>query len=206
MSARRFETRRLAATVVAVFGVVALAACSANIATVDQAQAQVKAKEQALSEAEAAFTSASQAFCDDAQDYVLALDRYGDVLHATAPTVGDVQDAGSDLAEPRDDAYDGAQAALDAQQAVLTAEQELADAQTTLARLEAGVSGTPSPVARSAFAPTQSRAWRSSRSPTRAPELLRTSCRMLSICSHRVSVPWIAVRAASALDLRSASS
>jgi len=147
MSARRFETRRLAATVVAVFGVVALAACSANIATVDQAQAQVKAKEQALSEAEAAFTSASQAFCDDAQDYVLALDRYGDVLHATAPTVGDVQDAGSDLAEPRDDAYDGAQAALDAQQAVLTAEQELADAQTTLARLEAGVSGTPSPVA-----------------------------------------------------------
>jgi len=141
------KSRGVRAVAIAGVALLALAGCSSDITTVDQAQAQVKLKEQAVSEAEATFAAASQAFCDTAQDYVLALDRYGDVLHATAPTVGDVQEAGADLAEPRDDAYDGAQAALDAQQAVLTAHEELAEAQTTLARLEAGVSGTPSPVA-----------------------------------------------------------
>lgn len=125
----------------------ALTACSSDITTVDQAQANVKVKEQAVSDAEAAFTTASASFCDSASDYIAAVDRYGDVLTQSAPTVGDVQDGGKDLVAPRDDAFDGAQAALDAQQSVLTAQQELADAQTTLARLEAGVSGTPSPVA-----------------------------------------------------------
>lgn len=126
---------------------IALSGCSTDITTVDQAQANVKAKEKAVGDAETAFSTASAAFCDNAADYVTALDRYGDVFTQTAATVGDVQDAGSDLVAPRDNAFDGAQAALDAQQAVLTAQQELADAQTTLARLEAGVSGTPSPVA-----------------------------------------------------------
>lgn len=104
-------------------------------------------KQQAVTDAETAFSAASAAFCDNAKDYVVALDRYGDVLHATDPTVGDVQEAGSDLAQPKDKAYDGAQDALKAQEQVLTAQQELADAQTTLVRIQAGISGTPSPVA-----------------------------------------------------------
>ena len=45
-----------------------------------------------------------------------ALDRYGDILNDTAPTVGDVMVAGADLAEPRDAAFDSAEAAADAQQ------------------------------------------------------------------------------------------
>jgi murein L,D-transpeptidase YcbB/YkuD len=125
----------------------ALAGCSSDITTVDQAQAQVKVKQQAVTDADATFATASATFCANAKDYVLALDRYGDILHQTAPTVGDVVDGGADLAKPKADAYDGADAAIDAQAAVLVAEQELADAQTTLARLEAGTSGTPSPVA-----------------------------------------------------------
>ena len=78
---------------------------------------------------------------------MLAVDRYSDILHQTAPTVGDVVDGGKDLAAPKAAAYDGADAALKAQAAVLTAEQELAAAQETLAKIEAGASGTPSPVA-----------------------------------------------------------
>ena len=38
-----------------------------------------------------------------ARTYILALDRYGDVITAEAPTVGDVVTGGSDLREPRDD-------------------------------------------------------------------------------------------------------
>jgi len=34
-----------------------------------------------------AFARASADFCDSSRDYLVALDRYGDVLHATAPTV-----------------------------------------------------------------------------------------------------------------------
>ena len=51
-----------------------------------------------MTDAEAAFTTASATFCTNSKDYVLALDRYGDILHQTAPTVGDVQEAGADLA------------------------------------------------------------------------------------------------------------
>ena len=43
----------------------------------------------------------------------MAIDRYGDVLNATAPTVGDVKDAGADLAAPREAAFAGAEAAVD---------------------------------------------------------------------------------------------
>ena len=143
----RIQNLRAIAILGAVVVSIAVSGCSSDITTVDQAKAQVQAKEQAVKQAEADFATASATFCDSSKDYVLALDRYGDILHQTAPTVGDVQEAGADLAEPRDGAYDGAQAALDAQQAVLTAQQELADAQTTLARLEAGVSGSPSAVA-----------------------------------------------------------
>ena len=64
------------------------------------AQASVTAKEEALAEAEDAATAAAAEFCTASTDYVIAIDRYGDVLNATAPTVGDVKEAGSDLAQP----------------------------------------------------------------------------------------------------------
>jgi murein L,D-transpeptidase YcbB/YkuD len=109
-------------------------------------------KENAVTDAEADLAAASGAFCGASKDYVLALDRYGDVLNTTAPTVGDVRAGGADLAAPREDAFDGAEAALEAQQALLTAEQELADARAALAEAEAGPSGTP--VASGAEQPT----------------------------------------------------
>ena len=75
---------------------------------VQVAQARVVAKEKAVSAARADATAASEAFCEASSAYISALDRYGDVLTATAPTVGDVNDAGSDLVEPREDALGNA--------------------------------------------------------------------------------------------------
>ena len=46
--------------------------------------------------------------------------------------MGDVNDAGADLEDPRDEAESGAEAAVDAHQAVFDAEQELADAKAAL--------------------------------------------------------------------------
>jgi hypothetical protein len=37
-------------------------------------------------------STARQAFCDRAADYIVALDRDGDLLANTAPTVGDVSE------------------------------------------------------------------------------------------------------------------
>ena len=84
---------------------VALSGCSGDTSetAVAAAQASVSAKEQALAEAESSATAAAEAFCAASADYVTALDRYGDVLSDTAPTVGDVRDAGQDLAEPREE-------------------------------------------------------------------------------------------------------
>ena len=65
--------------------------------------------------------------------YITALDRYGDVLNQTAPTVGDVKEAGADLTKPRSETVDAGNAAISAREAVATAEQELADAQAALA-------------------------------------------------------------------------
>ncbi|MGZ4592299.1 MAG: peptidoglycan-binding domain-containing protein [Actinomycetes bacterium] len=102
------------------------------------AEARVTAKEKALAEAKSAADAASTAFCDASQTYIVALDRYGDVLNATAPTVGDVRDAGADLAEPRQAAIENADAAVAAQQQLFSAEQELAEAQTALAPATSG--------------------------------------------------------------------
>jgi peptidoglycan hydrolase-like protein with peptidoglycan-binding domain len=93
----------------------------------------VSVKEQALAQARTDAAAASAHFCTTAADYVTAVDRYGDVLTATAPTVGDVQTAGADLEQPRADATAAATAAVDAQAAVVTAEQELAAARAAAA-------------------------------------------------------------------------
>ena len=70
---------------------------------VDRAKARVEAKQEALTDATAAAEEAAAVFCDAGASYLAALDRYGDVLLATPATVGDVRDAGSDLAEPEED-------------------------------------------------------------------------------------------------------
>jgi peptidoglycan hydrolase-like protein with peptidoglycan-binding domain len=118
------------------------------------AQARVAAKEKALSTARADATAATAAFCQASSTYVGALDRYGDVLTATAPTVGDVNDAGSDLAEPREQAMQNAEAAVAAQQAVVTAEQELAKAQAALADARSTQQSSPASTQGSTASPS----------------------------------------------------
>lgn len=112
---------------------------------VNVAQARVTQKEKAVAEAKSAAAAAATAFCDASRPYITALDRYGDVLHRSAATVGDVKDAGSDLEAPREDVVDAAQAAVEAQHELATAKQELADAKGDLAAAKATSSATSSP-------------------------------------------------------------
>lgn len=128
---------------VAMLAMCTLVGCSQSGSDVERAQAQVAAKEKALTEAQAAAKSASDGFCHASKTYIEALDRYADVLTDTAPTVGDVTTAGADLSKPRDAAFDGAEAAVEAQQKVDTAAQDLAAAQTALAKASAGPTGSP---------------------------------------------------------------
>lgn len=112
----------------------------------DRARVDVTAKEQDLREAEDAAAAASAAFCASATDYIHALDRYGDLLVSTAPTVGDVVTAGDDLRAPRAQVVDDAQKAQDAHQAVTDARNALSEAQATLAELEASEAASGEPV------------------------------------------------------------
>ncbi len=137
-------TRLVVALVWAAVAAVALAGCAGGTSDLDRAKAQVSAKEKALAQAQDDFTAASAQFCQAGKTYIDALDRYGDVLHDTAPTVGDVKNAGADLVAPRKDAFDGADAAVEARDAVEVAQQDLADAQAKLAAVEAGPSASAS--------------------------------------------------------------
>jgi murein L,D-transpeptidase YcbB/YkuD len=142
---------RFTTTATGLLVVTALAGCGDGGAdTVDRARAHVTAKEKAVAEAQAALDAASAEFCGASEQYIAALDRYGDVLASTAPTVGDVRTAGTDLVEPRDDAFADAEAAVEAQEDLAVAQQELADAQAELAAAEAGPSGEPSAAASTA--------------------------------------------------------
>ncbi|WP_425953760.1 peptidoglycan-binding domain-containing protein [Xylanimonas sp. McL0601] len=111
----------------------------------DRAEAQVAEKEKALADAQAAATETTDAFCTSAAGYVTALDRYGDVLTAEGPTVGDVSTAGADLLEPRQDVLADGQAAQEARKTVADAENALAEANATLANLQASASGSTEP-------------------------------------------------------------
>lgn len=122
-----------------------LAGCSSasdSGGAVGRAEARVALKEKALADARSALSKASSQFCEASRGYVVALDRYGDVLHATEPTVGDVKDAGSDLEQPRTDAMAGAEAAVRAQQEVVDAQAELAAAQQDLKEAKSGSTGS----------------------------------------------------------------
>ncbi len=140
----RRPPRVVATVALAVVALVTAVGCSGDPtdASVTAAQVRVTTKENALADAQREATSAQAAFCSATTDYVTALDRYGDILTATAPTVGDVKDAGSDLEQPGAAAADAASAVVDARGAVATAEQELADAQAALAAAEAAAAGT----------------------------------------------------------------
>ncbi len=144
------------AAVVAVAAALGLSACSGGSSPL--ADTRVVAKQRALEDAQKAATAAGAAFCTAAADYVTAVDRYGDVLNATAPTVGDVKTAGRDLEQPREDALAAAEAAVSAQEAVVAAEQELADAQAaqSAASTSTGTATTtasPSPSATASTTP-----------------------------------------------------
>ncbi|MGC4173889.1 peptidoglycan-binding domain-containing protein [Demequina sp.] len=133
--------------VAAAVAVLALAGCTQNMTDLEKAQAQVTAKQKALDDAQDEFDASSTAFCDATTDYILALDTYGDVLTDTAPTVGDVRNAGAYLAAPKVQTIDAATAATDARAQLTIATQELADAEAALAAIEAGPSGGPSIIA-----------------------------------------------------------
>lgn len=124
---------------------VGAAGCSGEASdSVRLAQANVAAKEQALADAQTQQAQAEAAFCTSSATYITALDRYGDLLTQTAPTVGDVTDAGTDLTEPREDVMAAADDALAAREQVAVAEADLAAAQARLAQVEAAdSSGTP---------------------------------------------------------------
>ncbi|GIG19815.1 hypothetical protein Cch01nite_05390 [Cellulomonas chitinilytica] len=147
-SFRTGRARRWARSTTVLLGVALVAGgCTAgdDDATTDleRAQAQVAAKEKDLAAATDEAQQATDAFCTGSVDYVKALDRYGDVLTAEAPTVGDVVTAGADLREPREDALAAGQSAQRARQDVADAENALADAHAALAALEASASGQP---------------------------------------------------------------
>ncbi|AEE45874.1 peptidoglycan-binding domain-containing protein [Cellulomonas fimi] len=124
-----------------------VAACGQDTpSALERARADVSAKERALQDAEAASQEANATFCASAAGYVDALDRYGDLLVSTAPTVGDVATAGDDLRQPRADVADDADAAQDAHAAVLDAQAALAQAQAALTELEASATASGAPV------------------------------------------------------------
>ena len=80
--------------------IAALAGCGGGedgTSDVEVAEARVSAREQDLADAEADFAETSAEFCGASEAYITALDRYGDVITQTAATVGDVNDAGTDL-------------------------------------------------------------------------------------------------------------
>ena len=142
---------------------IALAGCGGGNASdpVKRAEAQVSQKQKALDEAKASFEKASTTACTSVTSYVVAVDRYGDVIHQTAVTVGDVRDAGKDLAAPRADAMSSAEAAAAAHQEVVKAQNELTDAQAVLKQAQAqaqnqtqggstGAPTTPAPASASA--------------------------------------------------------
>lgn len=152
------QLRRPTALVVSGVFLLTLPGCSdsGTDAPVAVAQARVTAKEKALTEAQATATAASAAFCTASVTYVKAIDRYGDVLTATAPTVGDVKDAGSDLEQPSQDAQEAATAVTESRQAVAAAEQELADAEAALASAQASAAGKSPSAAASSATPSAS--------------------------------------------------
>jgi murein L,D-transpeptidase YcbB/YkuD len=105
---------------------VAAAGCGA-----DADERRLTRQQEAIAEARAELAEQVDAFCRAGASYVTALDRYGDIITATAPTVDDVREAGAGLAQPRDD--------------VVGAAENVAAAREELASALAGASPSASP-------------------------------------------------------------
>ncbi|BCJ39998.1 hypothetical protein GCM10010168_28560 [Actinoplanes ianthinogenes] len=105
----------------------ALAACGDGDAQERVDQKRLANKQEAVAEAQANLTAQIQAFCRTGASYVTALDRYGDLISRTTPTVGDVKQAGADLIEPRDDVIAAAEQVTTARKDLAQAEKELAE-------------------------------------------------------------------------------
>ena len=128
-----------------VFACLVLVGCGDDGDTdVQRAEAKLEAAQGDLLDAEEAAEAATTAFCDQTRDYIVALDRYGDVLSSTKPTVGDVREAGTDLVEPGEDVVSGAEDAVAAREDVVAAEQDLMEAKAALATAT-GKSPEPTP-------------------------------------------------------------
>lgn len=142
--------------------VLALSGCSGDGgdgAAVTAARADVALKQRAVVKAQDAATAAAAAFCTSSATYITALDRYGDVLTQTAPTVGDVKTAGSDLEQPSTDAIDAGEQVTTTRADLATAEADLAMAEQKLASAEAVAAGqtrasaSPTPTTSAAASP-----------------------------------------------------
>jgi murein L,D-transpeptidase YcbB/YkuD len=137
--------RRTVATLLGV-SLVLVGACGRGSGGVAAAQERVTSAEQAVEDAQTTLDQAGSAFCDEAKDYIQAIDRYGKLFTDGAATVGDVQTLGTDLAEPRESTTAAVQGVLDAHDALNAANQELADARSALASAQASASPGRSPV------------------------------------------------------------
>ena len=135
----------------ALIGVALLAAaCSSGSKTagttttadpVAAAQARVTTAQADLTKANETATTADEQLCGEAQDYVVALDRYGKLFTDGKATVGDVKATGADLVEPRASVSSAATAVDEAHGEVASAASELADAQAALADAQATAAG-----------------------------------------------------------------
>ncbi|WP_203779069.1 peptidoglycan-binding domain-containing protein [Paractinoplanes rishiriensis] len=112
-------------------------------ARVRLAERQLAEKQEALAEARTELAARADAFCRTSASYVLALDRYGNLITGTAPTVGDVKEAGADLTEPRSDVLTAADQVATARADVTTAEQEVAEATAALASARGEAAPSP---------------------------------------------------------------
>ncbi len=139
---RTIRTKRVVAALLVAAMLSSCSSSSSGNGTVKAAEAKVSTKQKAASDAQAAFDDTSKAFCQGSKDYILALDRYGNLLTQSATTVGDVRSGGKDLSQPRATATEAATAAADAHEALLTAQQDLAEAEADLARAKANATGS----------------------------------------------------------------
>ncbi|GIE88706.1 peptidoglycan-binding domain-containing protein [Actinoplanes regularis] len=132
--------------------VLAVAGCGDGDTRVRMAERRLSDKQEALAEARTELAGRADAFCGSGASYLTALDRYGDLLNATAPTVGDVKEAGAELTEPRSDVIAAAEQVVAAREEVATAEKEVAEATAALASARAGA--PPSPTASPSITPS----------------------------------------------------
>jgi len=126
--------------------VVVLMACGdeSEPTGIEAAQARVEDAENAIAEAQAALDDATTTFCNDSEDYIAAVDRYGNAFNEAATTVGDITTAGADLVEPREAVRSSADEILATRDDLAQAEGELADAQVALAEAQSSTSASPS--------------------------------------------------------------